>query len=138
VEYIHYSRCLAGVVFNPGAYTHYSWALHDAIAATPTPVIEIHIANLHTREEWRQHSCVGPVCKGTIVGAGIFVRFGDSFFPFLISRNRASNFLTLVTLYFIVALVSGLRTSPAFGGKEGSGSERSWRVIVMYVGTPCC
>ena len=60
-----------GVVFNPGAYTHTSIALRDAIAAIETPVIEVHISNLAEREEFRQRSFVKEVCIGSIDGMGL-------------------------------------------------------------------
>ncbi len=61
---------LAGVVFNPGAYTHTSIALHDAIAGVGVPVIEVHITNVHAREQFRHHSYISPVAAGTIIGMG--------------------------------------------------------------------
>ncbi|GAB3483277.1 type II 3-dehydroquinate dehydratase [Marinomonas epiphytica] len=60
-----------GVVFNPGAYTHTSIALHDAIKGADVPVIEIHISNVHAREAFRHHSYISPVAQGTIVGMGV-------------------------------------------------------------------
>ena len=60
------------VVFNPGAYTHTSVALHDAIAGSNCNVIEVHISNVHAREAFRHHSYVSPVSKGTIVGLGTY------------------------------------------------------------------
>jgi len=60
-----------GVVFNPGAYTHTSIALRDAIAGIETPVFEVHISNLAEREDFRQLSYVREVCVGTISGMGI-------------------------------------------------------------------
>ena len=59
-----------GVVINPGAYSHSSCAIRDAIAALKTPVVEVHITNIHAREEFRRHSVITPVCKGVVAGFG--------------------------------------------------------------------
>lgn len=62
---------VAGVVLNAGAYTHTSIALRDAIKAARSEVIEVHISNVHAREQFRHHSWLSPVCKGVILGFGI-------------------------------------------------------------------
>lgn len=60
-----------GVVINPGGYTHTSVAIADAIAATGIPVIEVHISNLLSREEFRHTSLTGRYCRGTVMGLGV-------------------------------------------------------------------
>jgi 3-dehydroquinate dehydratase-2 len=62
-------RC-AAIVFNPGAFTHYAYALADALAAFDGIVVELHLSNPHAREEWRHTSVVAPVATGTIAGFG--------------------------------------------------------------------
>jgi 3-dehydroquinate dehydratase-2 len=60
-----------GIVLNAGAYTHTSVALHDCIRSLKTPVIEVHISNVHQREEFRHHSMISAACKGVICGFGL-------------------------------------------------------------------
>jgi len=67
----HRAGELAGVVFNAGAYTHTSVALHDAIKGAGVPVVEVHISNVHAREAFRHHSYLSPVAAGIVVGFGV-------------------------------------------------------------------
>ncbi|MFA9388630.1 MAG: type II 3-dehydroquinate dehydratase [Prolixibacteraceae bacterium] len=60
-----------GIVLNAGAYTHTSVAIRDAISGIKTPVVEVHISNILTRENFRHESLIGPVCKGSIMGFGM-------------------------------------------------------------------
>ena len=60
-----------GIILNAGAYTHTSVALHDCIRAITSPVIEVHISNVHQREEFRHHSMISAACKGVICGFGL-------------------------------------------------------------------
>jgi 3-dehydroquinate dehydratase-2 len=60
-----------GIILNAGAYTHTSVAIRDAISGVNTPVVEVHISNTLTREEFRHKSIIGPVCKGCIMGFGL-------------------------------------------------------------------
>jgi|TARA_B100000959_G_C14940829_1_gene607729 3-dehydroquinate dehydratase-2 len=71
IESLHSSREWAnGVLFNPGAFTHTSVALRDAIAAIDIPVVEVHLSNIHARESFRRESLLAPVCLGSISGFG--------------------------------------------------------------------
>jgi 3-dehydroquinate dehydratase II len=61
----------AAIVINPGAFTHYAWSIHDALAAFVGPIIEVHLSNPAAREPWRHTSVVAPVASGTIAGFGV-------------------------------------------------------------------
>lgn len=70
-----------GIILNAGAFTHYSYAIRDAIAAIEIPVIEVHMSNVHAREEFRHTSVISAVCKGVVVGFGknSYILAGESF-----------------------------------------------------------
>lgn len=71
IDFLHAARGKAdGVVLNAGAYTHYSVAIRDAIAAIRIPCVEVHLTNIYAREEFRHHSMIAPVCAGQVSGFG--------------------------------------------------------------------
>lgn len=71
IDSIHAARLdFDGIVLNAGAYTHYSYAIHDAINAIKIPVIEVHLSNISSRDEFRKKSVIAPACAGSIAGFG--------------------------------------------------------------------
>ena len=71
IEALHGARSWAdGILFNPGAFTHYSLALRDAVSAVGLPTVEVHLSNVHGRESFRRRSVIAPVCLGQIAGFG--------------------------------------------------------------------
>jgi len=71
VEHLHRLDDLAdGVVINPGAWTHYSWAIHDALELAGLPTVEVHLSDVGAREEWRRNSVVADLCLATFSGQG--------------------------------------------------------------------
>jgi 3-dehydroquinate dehydratase II len=72
VGFIREAAESAGVIINPGAWTHYSYALHDALESVGVLKVEVHISNVHVREEWRRRSVVSPVVDAVVAGMGAF------------------------------------------------------------------
>jgi 3-dehydroquinate dehydratase-2 len=72
IDHIHAARRngTAAIIINPGAFTHYAWAIHDALKAFEGPIVEIHISNPNAREPWRHTSVVAPAATGSIMGFG--------------------------------------------------------------------
>lgn len=71
IDQIHGAGDLDGLIINPGAYGHYSFAIRDAIEAVPVPCIEVHISNIYAREAFRHNSVISPVVDGVICGLGV-------------------------------------------------------------------
>jgi len=70
VGFIREGSVSDGVVINPGAWTHYSYALHDALEAISVPKVEVHLSNVHARETWRRHSVISPAVNAVVAGMG--------------------------------------------------------------------
>ena len=71
IDWIHDAYTWAeGVVVNPGAWSHYSWAIHDALELLQVPVVEVHLSNVEEREEWRRHSVIADLVEKRIIGKG--------------------------------------------------------------------
>lgn len=72
VEHLHRLEGLAdGLLLNPGAWTHYSWAIHDALEIAALPAVEVHLTDVQAREPWRQTSVIGDLCIATVSGHGV-------------------------------------------------------------------
>jgi 3-dehydroquinate dehydratase II len=73
VGYVREAKASSGIVINPGAWTHYSYALHDALEAVEdVPKVEIHLSNVHRREPWRRHSVISPAVNAVVAGMGFY------------------------------------------------------------------
>ena len=71
VEHLHGLRDVAdAVILNPGAWTHYAWAIHDALEIAAVPAIEVHLSDVSARDEWRRNSVIKPLCLATVSGQG--------------------------------------------------------------------
>lgn len=72
ITWIHEAANSDGLVLNPGAWTHYSYAIHDALEIVSVPKVEVHLSNVHSREEWRRTSVVSPVVDAVVAGMGAY------------------------------------------------------------------
>jgi 3-dehydroquinate dehydratase II len=72
LDFIRESTDSAGLIINPGAWTHYSYALHDALEAVDVPKVEVHLSNVHARERWRRVSVISPAVDAVIAGMGAY------------------------------------------------------------------
>ncbi len=70
VGFVREARESDGLIINPGAWTHYSYALHDALEAVDIPKVEVHLSNVHAREEWRRYSVISPAVDAVVAGMG--------------------------------------------------------------------
>ncbi len=71
VEHLHGLRDVAdAVILNPGAWTHYAWAIHDALELAGVPAVEVHLSDVDARDEWRARSVIKPLCIATVAGKG--------------------------------------------------------------------
>ncbi|MDE6481161.1 MAG: 3-dehydroquinate dehydratase [Muribaculaceae bacterium] len=71
IQKLAFDPVCRGIVINPGAYAHYSYAIHDAVEMSPIPVIVVHISNIHSREDFRHNDVIVSAAKGTICGLGL-------------------------------------------------------------------
>lgn len=86
VGFIRQAAESVGVIINPGAWTHYSYALHDALESVDVPKVEVHLSNVHAREEWRRRSVVSPAVDVVITGMGAFGYIAAA--AYLLSRGE--------------------------------------------------
>ena len=71
IDCLHeFGKSCDGILINAGALTHYGYSLHDAITALAKPTIEVHLSNIHSRENWRRKSVIAPACRGIVAGFG--------------------------------------------------------------------
>jgi 3-dehydroquinate dehydratase-2 len=71
IDWIHDAHGRSdGLIVNPGAWSHYSWAIHDALDILDIPIVEVHLSNIHEREEWRRHSVVADLTAHRVIGKG--------------------------------------------------------------------
>ncbi len=86
VGFIREAAESVGVIINPGAWTHYSYALHDALESVDVPKVEVHLSNVHAREEWRRRSVVSPAADAVVAGMGAFGYIAAA--AYLLSRGE--------------------------------------------------
>ncbi len=91
VAWIREAANSEGLVINPGAWTHYSYALHDALEAVSVPKVEVHLSNVHSREEWRRTSVISPVVDAVVAGMGVSGYLAAARYILWLSDDRAGS-----------------------------------------------
>jgi 3-dehydroquinate dehydratase-2 len=86
VGFIREAAESVGVIVNPGAWAHYSYALHDALESVDVPKVEVHLSNVHAREEWRRRSVISPAADAVVAGMGAFGYIAAA--AYLLSRGE--------------------------------------------------
>jgi len=125
LDFIHAHRHEArGIVVNPGALTHSSYALHDCLKAVRAPAVEVHVSNVHAREAWRRHSVISPAVRGVVAGLGVQgYRLAATWLCEELARAAAAGEAAPSRTGEAAAQNRGPRATTARGASPGPGAE---------------